>query len=38
MILPKFFGLNGIRYSFPLSDFLAAVIIFVVFYKDLKKC
>lgn len=36
-ILPKMFELNGVRYSFPISDFLAAIVIFIVFRRDLKK-
>jgi putative MATE family efflux protein len=35
--LPKIFGLDGVRYSFPLADFLAAIIIFFVFRRDLKR-
>lgn len=36
-ILPRFFWLNWIRYSFPISDLIAAVIIFFVFRRDLKR-
>lgn len=37
IILPKFLGLDWISYSFPISDLIAAVIIFFVFKRDLKK-
>jgi len=36
-VLPKIFGLNGIWYSFPAADLLAATIIFFVFRKEMKK-
>ncbi|HKL44137.1 MAG TPA: MATE family efflux transporter [Candidatus Absconditabacterales bacterium] len=37
LIIPRIFGLNGVWYSFPLADFLAAVVIFFVFRRDLKR-
>lgn len=35
--LPNIFWLDGIWYSFPISDLIAAVVIFFVFRRDLKK-
>ena len=37
LIIPRIFGLNWVWYSFPLADFLAAVVIFFVFRRDLKR-
>lgn len=37
IILPRILGLNWIWYSFPAADFIAALIIFFVFRRDLKK-
>lgn len=36
-ILPKFWGLDWIWYSFPISDLLAATIIFFVFRKNIQQ-
>ncbi|HRX63996.1 MAG TPA: MATE family efflux transporter [Candidatus Absconditabacterales bacterium] len=36
-ILSKIFGLNGVWYSFPVADFSAAVIVFLVFRVSLRK-
>ena len=36
-VLPRFWGLNWIWYSFPISDFIAAVIIFFIFRRDLMR-
>lgn len=37
IILPKFFGLPGVFYAMPTSDFLATVLCGVVMWKQLKK-
>ncbi len=37
MILPKFFGLNGVWYSQPTSDLLSTMITAVVLVKELKR-
>ena len=37
MILPKFFGLNGVWYSQPTSDLLSTMITVVVLVKELKR-
>ncbi len=36
LILPLFYGLNGIWYAFPLSDFLAAIITLVMLLNQIK--
>ncbi|MBU1018748.1 MAG: MATE family efflux transporter [Patescibacteria group bacterium] len=36
IILPLFFELDGLFYSFPIADFLAAIITFFMIKKDLK--
>jgi len=36
LILPRFFGLNGVWYAFPIADILAAVIVYFVLKKELK--
>lgn len=36
-ITTYFFEFSGIRYAFPISDLIAGIIIFIMFYRDLKK-
>lgn len=36
-ILPKFFGLNGVWFSFPIADILATTITFVFLRREVKK-
>jgi putative MATE family efflux protein len=36
-ILPKFYGLNGIWYAFPIADSLAAIVCFIFLRKSYKK-
>jgi len=37
LILPAFFGLNGIWYSFPIADILAALVTYWYLASKLKK-
>lgn len=37
LILPHFFGLKGIWLAAPISDFIAATIVFVLLVKELKR-
>ena len=36
VILPKFFGLNGVWYAQPIADFIATVITVVILIKELR--
>lgn len=36
-IMPKFFGLNGVWFSFPIADILATLITFIFLQKEVKK-
>ena len=36
-ILPKFFGLNGVWYSFPIADILATVVTLLFLKVEVKK-
>ena len=37
MILPKFFGLNGVLYAGPVADLAMACVSFTLLYKEMKK-
>ena len=36
LILPIYYGLTGVLYSFPIADFLASVITFIFIYREIK--
>ena len=36
LILPKFFGLNGILYAGPIADITSGIIVFVFIHKEMK--
>ncbi|MGL5558178.1 MAG: polysaccharide biosynthesis C-terminal domain-containing protein, partial [Paraclostridium dentum] len=36
IILPKFFGLDGVWYAQPVADFLATAITAIILYRELK--
>lgn len=36
-ITTYFFNFSWIRYAFPISDLIAGIIVFIIFFKDLKK-
>jgi Na+-driven multidrug efflux pump len=36
-ILPRFFDLSWVWYSFPIADLIAAIVIFIVFSRDLRR-
>lgn len=36
LVLPRFFGLEGIWAAFPLADFLAVTLTFIVFMRDMR--
>lgn len=37
IVLPKFFGLNGVWYAQPVADFLATIITGIILYRELKR-
>ena len=37
MILPRFFGIDGVLYSAPIADFMAAVLAFFLTFRQLNK-
>ena len=37
LILPLFFGLDGIWYTFPLADLLAGIVTAIILYKEIKR-
>lgn len=37
LIIPLFLGLNGIWIAIPIADFIAAIVIFFMLYRELKK-
>jgi Na+-driven multidrug efflux pump len=37
LILPQFFGLDGIWYAFPVSDILAATVTFLYLRREIRK-
>ena len=37
LILPQFFGIDGVLYSAPIADFMAAVLAFFLTFRQLNK-
>lgn len=37
LILPRFFGIDGVLYSAPIADFMAAVLAFFLTFRQLNK-